>query len=285
MRILTGLLLVTAGMVWAQMIDGVAVLVKEEPITLYEIEQVMQSDHLSAKAAADQLIRRKLEAAEMKTRGLSVSDSDVYAQISQLAQRNSLSVSQLYDAVRTTQGLTADEFREQFKENLLRQKLFDSIAYATMEEPDEGQLQEYYRLHSDQFSHPKQFEVTLYTARDEGSLRRKIANPMYHVPGVSTEQRTLEYARIQPGLAALLERTKQGDFTPTVPDPNGGYVCFFVGGKSMPVMVPFEQVKALVSESYMKNEREQLLKDYFERARLDAQIKIIRLPGGAESEG
>lgn len=282
---MTGLTLILMGTLWAQMIDGVAILVKEEPITLYAIEQTMQKERLSAKAASDLLIRRQLEADEMKVRGLSVSDSEVFEQISQLAKRNNLSVSQLYDAVRTTQGLRADEFRAQFKENLLRQKLFDSIAYTTMEEPDETQLREFYRLHADQFSHPKQFDVTLYTAKDERSLRRKVANPMFHVSGVKTEERTLQYDRVPPGLAALLERTDAGTFTAPVPDPNGGYVAFYVRAKAMPVMVPFEQAKALVSESYRKNEREQMLKDYFERARLDAQIKIIRLPKEREQQG
>jgi len=284
LRIRTGLLLFIAATLGAQMIDGVAVLVKNEPITLYQIEQTMQQEHLSADAASDLLIRQKLEAEEIKVRGLSVSDSEVFAQISQLAQRNGLSVSQLYDAVRSTQGVSADEFRKQYKENMMRQKLFDSIAYATMEEPDDAQLQEFYRLHADQFSHPDQFEVTLYTSGDERALRQKIANPMYQTANIRTEQRTLHYDRVQPGLAALLERTKQGEFTAPVPDPSGGYVSFFIRGKSMPVMVPFEQAKALVGEAYMKNEREQVLKDYFERARLDADVKILRLPGSEQAK-
>jgi hypothetical protein len=43
-------------------------------------------------------------------------------------------------------------------------------------------------------------------------------------------------------------------------------------------MVPFEQVKMQVQEALMAEKREQTLKDYFDRARLNAEIKTIRLP-------
>jgi hypothetical protein len=43
-------------------------------------------------------------------------------------------------------------------------------------------------------------------------------------------------------------------------------------------MQPFETVKAQVQEEMMDDAREQTLKDYFDRARLNAEITIVRLP-------
>ncbi|HHH72282.1 MAG TPA: hypothetical protein ENL04_00450 [Sulfuricurvum sp.] len=79
-------------------------------------------------------------------------------------------------------------------------------------------------------------------------------------------------------MAALLSKTKNGEFTPILPDPKGGVVAFYIRSKSLPVMQPFEEVKPQVQEALMADKREQSLKDYFERARLNADIKIIRLP-------
>lgn len=262
------------------MVDGIAILVKEEPITLYEIKQRMATEHQDAKTAADALIREQLEAQEIKQRDLNVSGSDVHDRIAQIAAQNSMSVPQLYDAVWNSEHLSQSAFSVKLKQTMLTQKLYRAIAMASMEGPGEEQLREYYRLHPEKFSHPDTFEVTLYTSSDKRALREKMQNPMRYLPEVSTQDVSLPYERIEPQLAALLLKTKDGAFTPILPDPKGGYVSFFVRARSMPRMLPFESVKMQVSEALMDERREQTLKDYFDRARLDADIKIIRMPEG-----
>ena len=265
----------------AALIDGIAILVKEEPITLYDIEQKMNEEHLSQAQAVDALIREKLEAQEIKQRELVVTPGEVQERIAQIAQQNNLSTSQLYDAVWSTQHLTREAFETKLKKTMLTQKLYGAVAMANMEEPDEDQMHEYYRLHADKFSHPETFNVTVYHAPAQGELQRKMDNPMLNLPEVTTQEASLPYARIEPGLVNLLNKTKDGTFTPILPDPKGGYVAFFVRNRSMPVMQPFEQVKMQVQDEMMADKREQTLKDYFDRARLNADINIIRLPNSA----
>ena len=262
----------------ARLIDGIAILVKDDPITLYDISTRMETDHLTLSDAVDVLIREKLEAQEIEKRSLSVSATEVNERIAQLATQNGLSVAQLYDAVWSTQHLTQDAFRKRLEKRLLKQKLYSDIAMANMATPGEGEMREYYRLHPEQFSHSDRFDVTVYQASAKGVLQRKIENPMLQLPGVVVQEATLPYARLEPQLSALLSHTEQGAFTPILPDPKGGYVAFYIRSKSMPVMQPFAQVKMQVQEALMADKREQTLKDYFDRARLNAEIKVIRLP-------
>ncbi len=280
MRFAAMWLVLGAILAWAGLVDGIAIVVKEKPITLYDIEQVMQKEHVSAKQAADYLIRSTLEAMEIEKRGIRVSEDEVNRRVEQMAAQNGMQVPQLYDAVWNTQHLTRDAFRKKLRKMMLTQKLYAKIAMSSLEEPSEDELKEYYRLHPEKFSHPKSFELTVYTSVDKTDLQRKIANPMRYLPSVTMQSATLDYARLEPQLAQLLLRTKDGTFTPILPDPKGGYVAFYVRARSMPVMLPFDRVKSQVQQELMADEREQTLKDYFNRARMNAEIKILRLPQG-----
>lgn len=262
----------------AQIVDGIAILVKEEPITLYDIEQRMAQEHLSVKRAADALVREKLESMEIKERGLEVTATEVQERIAQIATQNNMSKSQLYDVVWQSQHLSRGAFEEKLKQTMLTQKLYQAVAMNAMEEPGEEEMQDYYRLHPEKFSQPDNFEVTVYTSTDKNALAQKMQNPMLFLAGVTMQNATLPYAKIEPKLAELLVKTDDGAFTPILPDPKGGYVAFYVRGKSLPKMLPFQAVKMQVQEALMAEEREQTLKDHFERARLGAEIKVLRLP-------
>ena len=278
LRIITLLFFLFSGILWARMVDGVAILVKEEPITLYAIEQKMEEEHLPQQEAVDALIREKLESQEIRQRGLSVSEEELRQRLTQIAEQNNLTLLQLYDAVRSAQHLSESAFKAKLRETMVTQKLYGDIAMATMAEPNEEEMREYYRLHAEKFSHPETFNVTLYRAPSQGVLQRKMANPMLNLPEVQTQEVQLPYAQIEPGLAALLLKTENGAFTPVLPDPKGGFVTFFVRNRSLPMMQPFEAAKPQVQEELMADKREQTLKDYFDRARLNAEITILRLP-------
>ena len=261
-----------------KMVDGIAILVKEKPITLYDVEQAMEKEHLSLAQTVDLLIREKLEAMEIKTRNIHVSPSDIQDRIAQMAAQNKLTVSQLYDAIWSTQHLTQDAFKKKLEKTMLTQKLYAAIAMSALEEPDEAQMREYYRLHPEKFSLSRQFDVVVYESPDKNALQAKIDNPMLNTPGVRSESMQMEYDKINPRLAAMLQKAKAGHFLPILPNPSGGSVAIYLKSKSMPTMEPYATVMPRIKEAIMTEEREQTLKDYFDRARMNADIKIIRLP-------
>ena len=62
--------------VHAEMVDGVAVVVEDAPITLYDIQKEMRTTRVDKKTAIDILIRKKLEEQQIKKRGLRVSEDE-----------------------------------------------------------------------------------------------------------------------------------------------------------------------------------------------------------------
>ena len=273
-KLLLSLLLITS--VYAEMVDGVAIVVKGEAITLYDIKKEMQTAKVDSAGASDILIRKALESTEIKERKISVSNSEVYDDIKKTAARNNMSVSDFYEAVRNANGISSTELKKQIKYKLESQKLYSAIAYSSMSEPSESDIQEYFELHKDTFMHPSSFDVVIYQSSDQARLQEKIDNPMFYAPDIVTNEQVLPYDRISPELAGLLERTALNNFTSIVPDGKSGYMSFYVKGIESAQSSGVEGVRDQIVNQIMADKREQVLGDYFARLRHNADIKVLR---------
>ncbi len=263
----------------AKTIDGVAILVKDQPITLYEITKAMEENNIPQAQAVDLLERKKLEEIEIKERHITASKQEVFDDIQRMAEQNHMSVIELYQAIQSTQGLSEAKLKEKIKEKILDQKLYNAIAFANLSEPNDEEIQEYYRLHKKEFEKPSTYSVIIYQCADKSHLQEKIDNPMFYSPDVTSEERTFETAQINPQLADLLDKTPVNGFTQVLPAPNGGFMSFYIKEKGAINALDIASLKPQISNAIMGQKRETILKDYFDRQRLNADIKVIRLPG------
>jgi len=262
----------------AKVYDGVAIVVEDKAITLLDIKKEMQTDHISAKKAADLLIRKKLENIEIKQRGITVTSSEIYADIKEMAERNHMSVSDFYDAVREANGLNSEELKAKIKQKLLSQKLYNAIAMSSMSEPTESEIKDYYELHKNSFEHPASFDVVIYDAKNRELLKEKVDNPMFYSPQIASSEQRLPYDRISPELASLLSKTAVGHFTPVIPNGKGGVMSFYIKSVESAEDAGLENIKTQVVNAIMADKRESILSDYFARLRDNADINIIRMP-------
>ncbi|NPA59066.1 MAG: peptidyl-prolyl cis-trans isomerase [Epsilonproteobacteria bacterium] len=260
----------------AKMVDGVAVVVEGSAITLYEIKQEMKTSNVKAKMATDILIRKTLEKLEIRKRKISATRSEVYDDIKRTASRNKLSVSAFYEAVRNSNGLTSEQLKERVREKLLSQKLYSSIAYKNMSEPTQEDIKAYYKTHKDIFMHPSTFQVIIYKTQNQARLKQKVLNPMFYSPDIQSSEQTLPYDRISPDLANLLQNTSINHYTPIVPDGNGGYMSFYLKGIESAKEEDLSGVKNKIINMIMAEQRENVLSDYFQRLRQNANIEILR---------
>lgn len=272
------LVLFFSSAVFAELIDGVAVTVKGSPITLYELKEQMRMANISADQAKDLLIRQKLEELEIKERKIEVSSSEVYEDIKQTAARNNMSVSQFYEAVRESNGLTSTQLKNKIKQKLLSQKLYSEIAYSSISKPSESELKDYYELHKEEFSRPSYFDVVVYIAGSAQRLKEKIDNPMFYSPDIETDEQHIEYSKVAPELGTLLAKTPLHTFSQIVPNGQGGYMSFYIKGIGEVKHADFESVKNQIASIIMAKSRESVLGEFFERMKLNADIQTIRMP-------
>ena len=272
------LLLLITSLLSAKIYDGVAIVVNEKAITLLDIEKTMAQTHLDAKQVSKLLIRKKLEALEIKKRNITVTSDEVYADIRQLAQRNHLSVAEFYDAVRNSNGLSSDALQKKIKEQLLHEKLFQAIAMSSLSEPTDDEIAEYFKLHKKEFEHPSSFDVIIYTSKSREELETKVHNLMFYSPSITSHKQVLKYNHISPKLASLLSKTKIATFTPVVPNGQGGFMSFYVNSVKMAKNIDLESIKPQIINAIMSKKREEVLTEYFARLRNNADIRIIRMP-------
>jgi len=272
------LILIFSSLLSAKVYDGVAVVVEDKAITLLDIKKEMQAGHLSAKQASDILIRKKLEALEISQRNISVSSSEVYDDIKKMADSNSMTISQLYDAIREQNGLSSEDFKAKIKQKLLSQKLYVAIAMSSLSEPTDEEIKEYYELHKKRFNHPESFSVIISESKDKNKLQEKVDNPMFYAPDIKTQEQVLPYNKISPQLAAILQKTPQDHFTSVLPNGKGGFMCCYVKSTTKAKKVDLATLKPQIINAIMADKREAVLSDYFARLRDNADINIIRLP-------
>jgi hypothetical protein len=262
----------------AQLVDGIAIVVKGEGITLFEIKKEMRVSNISMKQASDKLIREKLEAAEIKERKITVSNGEVYDDIKATAKRNNMSVNDLYEAALSANGLNSQEVKAKVKQRLLSKKLYSAITYSQVSQPTEDEIQEYYNLHKDDYTHPAAFTVVIYQARDKALLVQKVQNPMFYSPKVNSHEQVLPYDRISPELARLLSKTPLNGFTSIIPDGKGGYMSFYIKELESAAEVGLEGVRNQLINTMIGAKREAVLSDYFARLKHNAEVRFIRMP-------
>ncbi|WP_345980092.1 peptidylprolyl isomerase [Sulfurimonas sp. HSL3-2] len=262
----------------AKIVDGVAILVQDEPITTLDIKKMMQESHLDQTKTIDLLIRKKLEEQEIKARKIEVTNDEVIDEIKNMAKQNNMTVNQFYEAVTNSENMTSSEIQQKIKERITNQKLFQAIAFSHMEEPDEQEIKDYYELHKSQFNHAQSFSTVVYESKQKDILQEKVDNPMFYSPEISRHDQVFEYNKIAPQLADLLEKTPLNGFSPIIPNGKNGYVSFYIQSVTKNKDVNLDEMKAQITNMIMADKREQVLKEYFDRARLNANIKTIRMP-------
>ena len=124
-----------ATFLWSAPIGGVAVMVKDTPITLLEVSQEMKLSGTNATQSADTLIRKKLEQLEAAEKKISVSSAEVNEELARMAAQNNLSVDQFVNAMQTVRGLSEKDLKAKIEENIKGQKLYSAIAFSKMSQP------------------------------------------------------------------------------------------------------------------------------------------------------
>ena len=260
----------------AQMIGGVAIVVKDKAITLHDIKKEMRITNVNKEVAIDTLIRQKLEEVEINERKIKVTSSEVYNDIKQTAKRNNMGVNQFYQTVLNSQGINSTDLKKKIKQKLLATKLYTSIAYSQASRPTQSAIEEYFNLHKIDFIHPVSFSVVIYQSSNTDALQKQIRNPMSYSPEIATNEQVLPYNRIAPELAKILTQTKVRTFTPIIPSGEGLFMTLYISEIENAQADDYKVFKDKIENTLMSQNREKTLSDYFARLRHNADITTLR---------
>jgi len=259
----------------AQLLDAVAIDVEGQAITTLEIQAVQNKMNVSKKAAVEALIRDRLEKSAIENAGITIDDNAVQNKISAIAASKNISQAQM-QTVLQGQGLSWNDYVEQLKISMKKERFFQEHIVATITQPSNSELEAYYNNHRDAFSSaPTQMSLIAYKSTSSESLKQAIENPMQPVTGVSKDNLLVSSNEMSPALLNLINQTQANSFTSPV-NTAEGFVSYFVKSKG-DGQSGFAAVKNAVLNQWMQEKRVQASKDFLNKLKSNAKIRVIRL--------
>ena len=259
----------------AQVLDAIAIDVEGEAITTLEIQAVQQKMNISKQATVEALIKDRLEKSAIEKAGIRIEDSAIQAKINAIAAAKGLSQSQMKEILQK-KGLSWESYIQQLTTGMKKERFFQEHILATIERPSDSELETFYQTHRSDFSDaPKQMSFIAYKSNSVQQLKESIANPMKVVGGVKKESILASSNEMSPELLNLINATEINSFTKPV-QTQKGFVSYFIKSKGNG-QSGFAAVKNAVAAQWAQGQRVQAAKDFFNKLKANANIRVIRL--------
>ena len=255
----------------AKMVDGIAMIVNGEAVTTSEINAVQRQMGVSKKQAVDLLVQDRLQKSAMKK--IHIPESDIDAKIAQIAAQNNLTVPKMQKVLKQ-QGTSWSKYRRSIKESLKKQKFYRETVAATVAKPSEDELKIFYENHKKEFVIPTSISLVEYSASTEAALK-KFLGTKKKGRGVKSRSVKKSTSNMNSALLGQLLQTQNGSFTRPF---NAGdrYISYKVVSKNGQRSMSFEDAKGAVAGRWRQEQQGKALKDYFEKMKTNADIRVIR---------
>jgi len=271
-NIILGILFTTASL-YAGLVNAIAITINETPITLYDIDKEIETKQISKGQAVSALIDEVLYDQALKTNKISVDIFDIDNYIEKLAASNKMNVLDFKSLVRQQQDYTA--FKAKIKKQLLHQKLISKIAGGKLKIATEDDLNIYYKNNKEQFKIANTITVVAYVSKNKKLLNQLKKNPMLQSKDILIQNITMKQSELNPQTKYILNSTSPKQFS-AIFAQNKNYNMFFVKEKKDINNLLFPDVKDKIFQVVMKKREQDYLKEYFETAKITADIRVLR---------
>ncbi len=266
-------LLLGLGIANAGLVNGVALVVNDEPITLYDIDKQMQEKRLNKNDAIKNLIDEVIYRQQIKKENISVDIFDIDNYIGQLASRNKMSLLEFKALVRQQQDY--DKFVEGIKTRLTHEKLIKKIAQGNIKIATDDDIKIYYENNKRDFTVAQSIDVRAYVSKDKNLLIEAQKNPMLKNSALSVQDISFNQSELNPKVRYILNNTRVNQFS-SIFAQSGNYNMFFVKAKNNVQTIALENIKEQIFQVIMQQREEEFLNEYFETLKITADVKVYR---------
>lgn len=254
----------------AAMVDGIALVVEGEPVTVAELSAVQKQMGVSKEQATALLIQDRLQKSAMKD--IEVADTDVDVKVEAIATQNNLSLAKMKKILQE-QGTSWDKYRSSVKDAIRREKFFQKNIAQSIPTPSEEELKTYYAQHKNEFIVPSSVRLTEYSAPSEAAMKKFLQTK--DTKGIKSTSLTKTTKDLEPTLLGSILQTQDGSFTRPF---NAGdrFISYQVLAKEGQATMPFEAAKGAIGARWKQEQQTKAVKDYFEKLKTNADIQHIR---------
>ncbi len=258
------------------LLNGISVLVNNEPITLYEIHMVSKQNNVDLKEALRILIQKSLENSQVKKLGIEASDFEVEKKIEEIASKSGVSKEDLIEFARK-KGLSERDYREKISQGIKTQKLYERILKSKNALPNEQEVKAYYKANKSRLGGSNLFKVIVYQSKSQKALSQVVYSPMSVVPGVVAKSVEINSKQVDEKTLYYLNQTPKGKFTPIIKTKNA-FITFLVEDKSSNSSVSLQEAEPMIKNILANRKQQIAVRNYFEKLKARADIEILRQP-------
>ncbi len=255
----------------AAMVNGIAMVVEGEPVTLAEIRAVQQQLRVSREKAKDMLIENRLQKAAMKN--IIVSDSEIDERIALITKQNNFSIEKLQSLLKQ-QKISWKKFREQMALSIKKQRFYAQNISRLIPDPSDTELKRFYDKSPSKYKVPSTFSVIEYRSSNEATMKDFLLDPKKS-SGIQSRKITLTGSKISSSLRDMLLGTHKGAFTAHLND-GSGFVAYKMLAQGGMTSRPYNEVRNLVAQEWKIEQKSKAVDDYFKKMKSSASIVVIR---------
>ena len=266
--------LFTTSLSFAGIINAVALTVNDDPITLYDIDRTMVTKKVDKNQAVSLLVDKLLYDQLIQKYNIQADIFDVNAYVEKLAASNNMDLYSFKSIVRQKYP-DYSVFENEAKGIVTRQKLIKKLVQGQLKIATTEDTQLYYENNKEKYTTAKIVEAVQYTSTKKSSLIATVKSPLLVPTDVQRSPIELQVKELDPQMQYLLNNTATNSFTPIF-TANKMYTTLFIIKKEGSDTLDFEVVKNKVFNEVMSLREKKYLKDFFEKEKLTADIKILR---------
>lgn len=255
-------------------VDGVAISVNGEPITLYEIDDLKVKNNMSKSEAADKLIGDILYGVELKKNNIAADMFETQNYIESLAKAQNLTILDFKEKLKQS-GQNYEMFVAQIKKQIEYEKFVAKMVRPNIKIATEDDLKLYYENNSKKFQTASSFDVIQYSSKDQNTLVAFLKNPLVKLENIQKLPLLIDANSLNPQIKAVLNETSESSFTQVFPT-NDGFIALYINKKNDFKKIEFENAKNQIFELIMKQREDSYIKEFFNKMRLSAKIEVIR---------
>lgn len=258
----------------ANIIDGIALKVDGNIITLYEIQLMQKQMKKDREYVIDALITDRLRENEIKRLNIKVTDKALNEELESIALNNKITLKVLQESVESN-GIKFEDYKKQLKEHMLNRELIQKILQTSSNIASDSDLKKYFNANKAKFSMPTSIKVTSYTSNSDIELQKILANPLMVNKNINMKDEVIDVENLPPQLVNVFISTPRGSFTPVLNSGNT-LIVFFIKEKVGNKIPEFDDIKDNVIQMYAADKEKEILKEYFDKKKLSTKIEYIR---------
>ena len=266
--------LLLASSSYAGTIDALALVVNDDPITLYDIEKRKVEKNLTKETAVSQLVDEALFNQLVSKHNITADIFDINNYLEKIAASNGMDL-YTFKSIIKQKYKDYNKYEEETRNLILKQKLTDRLVRGNLKVANEEDLKIYYENNASKFQMTSNVKAVQYSSQNKANLNTIRNNPMANIPGVSKSTIDLDQTNLNPQLRYIINETKINQFTPIFTS-NKQFVTLLIMRKDEQKTIAFEEVRDRIFNIVMQDRERKYLKDYFEKLKLSADIKIVR---------